>query len=118
MAHSGILIVDANALTKRHVGLLNQMALAFHSAGAFVVFVECVQPRPTISSKGRLKRLGFNFDDLVQIEQEHYEVYDFDVMNFINKTADNDSDDIIVVTGSGLVFQRTVEKGIGALLYG
>lgn len=118
MKTDGILIVDANALAKRHVGLMNQLALAFHSAGAFVIFVECVQPRPTISSKGRLKRLGFNFDDLVQIEQEHYDVYDFDVINFIDKTADNGSDDIVVVTGSGLVFQRTTEKGIGAVLHG
>ena len=118
MKTDGILIVDANALSKRQVGLINRMALAFHAAGAFVIFVECVSPNPTISAQGRLKRMGYNFDDLVQIEQKHYEVYDFDVLKFINKTADNGSDDIVVVTGSGLVFQRTTEKGIGAVLHG
>lgn len=118
MKTDGILIVDANALSKRQVGLMNRMALAFHAAGAFVIFVECVSPNPTISAQGRLKRMGYNFDELVQIEQQHHEVYDFDVLKFINKTLENSSDDVTILTGSGMIFQKMTEKGVGVLLYG
>lgn len=118
MKNDGILIVDANALTKRQVGMINQLALAFHSAGAFVIFVECIKPNPTIASTNRLRKLGFSFDDIVHVEQKHYEAYDFDVLKFVSSTADNSSDEIMVVTGSGIVFQKLLEKGLPVMLHG
>lgn len=118
MASDGILIVDANALSKRQVGMINQLALAFHSVGAFVVFVECIKPNPTIATSNRLRKLGYNFDEIVHMEQPHYEAYDFDVLKFINSTTDNNSDETVVVTGSGIIFQKLVEKGISVLLHG
>lgn len=118
MTKDGILIVDANALTKRQVGIINQLALAFHSVGAFVIFVECIKPNPTIAASSRLRKLGYNFDDIVHLEQPHYEAYDFDVLKFVNSTLENNSDDVTIVTGSGIVFQRLLEKGLSVLLHG
>ena len=116
--NDGILIVDANALTKRQVDMINQLALAFHSAGAFVIFVEGIKPNPTIAAVNRLRKQGYNFDDIVHIEQEHYEAYDFDLLKFVSKTIEDESGSIMVVTGSGIVFQRLLEKGVSVVLYG
>lgn len=118
MRADGILIIDANALSKRQVGMINRMVLAFHSVGAFVIFVESVPLNPTLAARNRLKKAGYNFDEVVHLEQRHHEVYDFDVLKFINKTLENSSDDVTILTGSGMVFQKMTEKGIGAMLYG
>lgn len=117
MSSDGILVVDANALSKRQVGLINQVALAFYSAGAFVIFVECTTKPPTTVSKNRLKRAGYSYHELVQIEQKYYEMHDSEVLSFATKTAENNSDGVLVLTGSAMVMYKLTEKGIGAMLY-
>ena len=118
MDNEGILIVDANALSKRHLGMVNQMALAFHSVGAFVIFVECVKEFPTVSNINRLRSLGFNFDDIVHLHEDDYQKRDFRSLEFIEKTLNNNSDDVVVITGSGITFQRLLKKGVAVVLHG
>lgn len=113
----GILIVDANALSKRHVGTLNRLALAFHNVGAFVIFVECIRPYPSLAAQNKMRRFGFNFDDIIQLQSEDYTTYDFRVLEFIERTLDNNSEDVVVITGSGMLFQQLSKRGVGVLLH-
>lgn len=113
-----VLIVDTNALSKRHLSLVNQLALAHNTAGAFVLFVQVVGPRTTVTEATRLKRLGFNFDELVILEESHKEFEDQAILAFADKTRRSMSSSVILLTGSGMVFSKALNMGMEVLLYG
>lgn len=112
-----VLLVEANYLKRDEVEDINKIALAFNMAGATVIFFESVPPNPNFTRLNKLKRLGYNFDELIQVEQMDTNIYDLDALKIVDQLL-SDGSSLTVLTGSAMVFQRLERRGLRGFLYG
>lgn len=110
-----MLVIDGNYLSHEHLEPINQFALAFHSAGARVLIIECIPHKASIVRKQKLHLLGFAADDFIQVQERYEENYDFQFINTALKLAEEKS--TVVLTGSAMVMQKMRKHGLIGMLY-
>lgn len=108
------LIVDGTCLSKKQVGMINQIALAYKMAEATVIFIECIPPNTSLKARNRLRTLGYGFDELVQIPCRHKGLYEPLLAREIVKAADKET---VVLSGYPMLLERLSRIGLRGMMY-